>query len=239
MFFVVHKNSAVLVSVIALVCIITAAIRLGHGSDESKPAFSVPTSNKVVVIDAGHGGIDNGASANGVIEKEINLIIALKLQELIEQGGGIAILTRDEDESTQDDNREKGVAQKKSDLSERVKLMNTSNADIFVSIHMNKFPEQQYRGAQVFYANNSEDSKHLGEALQKSLIQNINDGNKRAAKPVANDSVFVLKNASVPAALVECGFLSNPSEAALLRDEVYQRKLAWAIYMGIVAYFVK
>ena len=183
--------------------------------------------------------MDNGASANGVIEKEINLSVALKLQEFIEQSGGVAILTRDEDESTEDGGRKKGVTQKKSDLMERVTLMTTANADIFVSIHMNKFPQSRYHGAQVFYANNGEESKRLGNILQKSLIQNIGDGNTRAAKLVSNNSVFVLKNASVPAALVECGFLSNPSEALLLQDEGYQRKVAWSVYMGIMEYFVK
>ena len=191
----------------------------------------------VVKTYAPHGGIDAGAVANGVEEKNLNLQIALKLQEYIEQSGGVAILTRDSDESTQDPNRSANISQKKSDLMERKAAMEKYDADIFISIHMNKFEQSKYRGAQVFYADNGEESRLLGENIQQSLKDTLNDGNEREAKK-SGTGIYILKNASVPSALVECGFLSNPEEAALLQQEEYQQKVAWAIYIGIVKYFL-
>lgn len=205
--------------------------------EEAAEVFAVPTTNKVVVIDAGHGGIDAGAVANGIEEKNLNLQIALKLQEYIEQSGGVAILTRDSDESTQDPNRSANISQKKSDLMERKAAMEKYDADIFISIHMNKFEQSKYKGAQVFYADNGEESRLLGESIQQSLKDTLNDGNEREAKK-SGTGIYILKNASVPSALVECGFLSNPEEAALLQQQEYQQKVAWAIYIGIVKYFL-
>ncbi len=198
----------------------------------AKEALAVPIANQVVVIDPGHGGFDAGALANGIEEKEINLAVSCYLKGYIEQGGGIAVLTRAEDVSTAEENT-RGVSAKKSDLTARKKLAETAGADVFVSIHMNKFPQTQYKGAQVFY---SESGKRLGEEIQASLKEVIADGNERQAKKT-DGSIFILKDTSVPSVIVECGFLSNPQDAELLMQDAYRQKLAWGIYLGLVRYF--
>lgn len=240
MFITVHKKSVALLLALILVftgLAVTLCFRQGAVTEDAVEVFAVPTTNKVVIIDAGHGGIDAGAVANGVKEKDLNLRIAQRLQEYIEQSGGVAVLTRDSDESTQDPNRGKGVSQKKSDLMERKAASEKYDADIFISIHMNKFAQEKYRGAQVFYASNGDDSKRLGETIQQALKDTLNDGNNREAKK-SGSGIYILKNVNVPSVLVECGFISNSEEAELLRSEEYQQKVAWGIYMGIVKYFL-
>ena len=201
----------------------------------TQTVFAIPLSGKTVLIDPGHGGVDAGASANGAVEKEINLAVAKLLQEYIETGGGIAYLTRSDDSNTADPNRSKNLSQKMSDLKERKADIGEVRADIFVSIHMNKFEQTKYRGAQVFYDNDSGENKALAEKIQGALKDILKDGNKRVAKPTG-DSIFVLRDNPIPSALVECGFLSNQEEAELLKNANYQRKIAWGIYVGIVRY---
>lgn len=206
-----------------------------HEKDLSKPTSALPTENKIIVLDAGHGGFDAGASSNGVVEKDVNLDVTLRLREYLEQGGCTVMLTRDEDASTAKEEL-RGSSAKRSDLEERKKLATESEADIFVSIHMNKFPQEQYHGAQVFYSHNSEESKRLGEEIQKALKDVLDDDNQRQAKKI-DGGVYILKNATLPSVIVECGFLSNPHEAQLLKQSEYRQKLAWGIYMGIIRFF--
>lgn len=201
----------------------------------TQSVFAVPLSDKTVLIDPGHGGIDAGASANGAVEKEINLAVAKFLQEYIETGGGTAYLTRTDDSNTADPNRGKNTSQKMSDLKGRKSDIDEVKADIFVSIHMNKFEQSKYRGAQVFYDKDSDENKALAEEIQQALKDVLKDENTRTAK-ATGDSIFVLRDNRVPSALVECGFLSNQEEAKLLKSTGYQRKVAWGIYVGIVRY---
>lgn len=236
MFFTIKRRTITAV-LIASVLAAGAGALAWAAAHQDAPVFALPSANRVVLIDAGHGGRDAGASDNGVIEKEINLKIALKLQEYIEQSGGVAVLTRDEDESTEDPSVKDGGSYKKSDLTARVEAAKENKADIYVSIHMNKF-NLSSRGAQVFYSGNDDKSRILGEIIQQSLKDVLQDGNTRLAKK-SGSSIFVLKNATVPAVLVECGFLSNKEEARLLADEAYQAKVAWAIYLGITKYFAE
>lgn len=199
----------------------------------TKETMALPMSGKVILIDPGHGGIDAGAVANDAVEKEINLKISKILQGYIEESGGVAILTRTEDSNTADPQRAKGISQKMSDLKERKKDIEDFDADIFISVHMNKFQQSQYKGAQVFYTDDeSGESKRLGETIQQSIKDTVDDNNNRKAKPSGN-SIYVLKGNTVPSALIECGFLSNSQEAALLKTEDYQRRIAWGIYLGI------
>ena len=201
----------------------------------SQNAASMPISNKIIVLDAGHGGFDAGASANGVVEKDINLEVALCLKEYLEQGGAVVVLTRNEDVST-GDGEKRGASAKKSDLLARKELVDHSEADIFVSIHMNKFPQEKHWGAQVFYSDQQKEAKMLGDEIQQGLKDILQDGNTRVAKKI-DGGVFLLKNTTIPSVIVECGFLSNPQEAHLLQTKEYQQKVAWGIYVGIVRYF--
>ena len=203
---------------------------------ESVPTVSLPVSGKTIVIDAGHGKPDEGAeSRSGTTEAETNLKIALKLQNLLEQSGCSVILTRSDENGIYDIDS-KTLRQKKiSDIRNRVKIGNESSANAFVSIHLNKIPQQQYDGWQTFFnAQNSEGQK-LAVSIQKNLNDAIQRENNRVAKSIEN--IYIVKHVEIPTAIVECGFLSNPKEEKMLLDDEYQNKLAWGIYNGIIDYF--
>lgn len=195
-----------------------------------------PASGKTIVIDAGHGVPDEGAeSSNGTTEAETNLKIALKLQNLLEQSGCSVILTRSDENSIYDLDAKTLKQKKISDIRNRVKIGNEASADIFVSIHLNKIPQQQYYGWQCFYRPNNESSIKLAKRLQENLNKAIQKENKRVAMKL--DTVYIMKHVEIPISIVECGFLSNPEEEKQLLDDTYQNKLAWGIFNGIQEYF--
>ena len=197
---------------------------------------SLPVSNKVIVVDAGHGKPDEGAqSSNGTTEAETNLRIALKLQTLLEQSGATVILTRSDENAIYDLDKTTLRQKKISDIHNRVKIGNESSADIFVSIHLNKIPQSQYYGWQCFYKQNDEKSTNLAKSIQANLNDAIQKENKRVAMKL--DSVYIMKHVEIPISIVDCGFLSNPEEEAKLLTDEYQDKLAWGIYNGIMDYF--
>ncbi len=203
---------------------------------DTVPTVSLPISGKTIIIDAGHGKPDEGAqSSSGTTEAETNLKIALKLQNLLEQSGTTVILTRS-DENAIYDIEAKTLKQKKiSDIHNRVKIGNESSADLFISIHLNKIPQQQYDGWQTFYKAGSEKGKKIAESIQKNLNDAIQKENNRIAKTINN--IYIIKHVEIPTTIVECGFLSNPEEEKQLLNDEYQNKLAWGIYNGIIDYF--
>lgn len=218
-----------------LVWVLALLISISYISKSTTAAFSLPIRSTVVVIDPGHGGRDPGASGDtGLTEEEVNLKIALKLRRLIEQGGGTAIMIREDDSGLYTEGGNGRETRKSEDLKNRHALINSSGADLLISIHLNSFPEEQYYGAQTFYLRGDEKSRKLAEGIQSELIKVLNRGNDRKAK--ATDSVYILKGNNMPGALVECGFLSNHEEERLLNDEHYQEKVAWSIFVGIVRY---
>ncbi len=173
--------------------------------------------------------------ARGTTEAESNLKIALKVQNLLEQSGATVILTRS-DENAIYDIDSKTLKQKKiSDIHNRVKIGNESSGDIFVSIHLNKIPQQQYWGWQTFYKGESEEGQKLATSIQNSLNESIQKDNTRV--PMKIDNIYIVKHVEIPTTIVECGFLSNPEEEQLLLTDDYQNKLAWGIYTGIMDYF--
>ena len=165
------------------------------------------------------------------LEKEINLHIVMRLKSLLEQNGVVVVLTREEDKDLAS---EQATNRKNEDLRARAALISETNPVLMVSIHQNSYPEADVDGAQVFYYAGSESGKQLGTMVQNSLKNEIDDGNHRVAK--ANKDYYLLKKAGCPAILVECGFLSNPAEAALLTTEEYQEKVAFSIHLGIMEY---
>lgn len=200
------------------------------------PTVSLPVSGKTIVIDAGHGKPDEGAqSSTGTTEAATNLKIALKLQNLLEQSGTTVILTRSDEEAIYDLDAKTLKEKKISDIHNRVKIGNDSSADLFVSIHLNKIPQQQYDGWQTFYKEGSEQGKKIAVSIQNSLNDAIQKDNNRVAKTI--DNVYIIKHVEIPTTIVECGFLSNPEEEKKLLEDEYQNKLAWGIYNGIIDYF--
>ena len=195
---------------------------------------SVMGRRPTVILDAGHGGFDGGAVASdGTVEKEINLKIALKLKEFLRLGGYEVVMTRDSDVSTDDVETDKIAARKKSDLKNRLKDYPDA---VFVSIHLNKFTTSAAAGSQVFYGAGREESKKLGEDIQKAIVRLLQPENTRVNKK-ATSSTYILYNATLPAVLVECGFLSNTAELKRLKTEEYQNKMAFGIFCGIMNYY--
>lgn len=205
-------------------------------SGRTVETVATPVSNKVIIVDAGHGTPDEGAeSSNGTTEAELNLKIALKLQNLLEQSGSTVILTRSDENSIYDAGSDSIREKKISDIHNRVKIGNESSSDIFVSIHMNKIEQQQYSGWQTFYNKANENSKILATSIQNNLNDVMQKENNRT--PAQLNTVYIMKHVEIPITIVECGFLSNPEEESLLQTEEYQNKLAWGIYNGITDYF--
>lgn len=199
---------------------------------QEQALYTMGTATSVVVIDAGHGGIDPGkVGVNDALEKEINLSIAMRLKDLLEQNDITVVMTRDEDKDLASEN---ATNRKNEDLKARVQLIANTAPVAVVSIHQNSYPEEDVEGAQVFYYSNSEDGKLLGTIIQNKLKEEINKNNHRIAK--ANKDYYILKRSTSPTVIVECGFLSNYKEAELLVTEEYQEKLAFAIHLGILQY---
>ena len=174
-------------------------------------------------------------STNGTTENLINLNITLKVQNLLEQSGAIVILTRSDENGIYDLDKNTLREKKVSDIKNRVKIGNESQADIFVSIHLNKIPQAQYYGWQTFFRKNDENSKKLAQNIQNSLNNSIQKENKREALSISDK--YIVEHTEIPISIVECGFLSNPEEERQLQTEEYQDRLAWGIYMGILDYF--
>jgi N-acetylmuramoyl-L-alanine amidase len=200
---------------------------------EDRESWSWSIGNQVVLIDAGHGGVDPGAVGKVSLEKDINLNICKRLEMLIHQAGGNPVMVRKEDV---DLGTSQGLAKRKrEDLAQRIQLAKDSKADVYLSIHVNSSPNSKLTGPQVFYHSDSSDGKILAESIQAEL--NKIAGTKRIAKD--NQDLFILKQANQAAVTVEVGFLSNLSEEQILNQSDYQQQLAVAIYQGLSTYISK
>lgn len=189
-----------------------------------------------IVVDAGHGGEDGGAvGVNGLVEKDINLAIALALAENLKANNFQVILVRDGDYSVGDQSLSTVAERKRSDTKNRVRLVEETGECLLVSIHQNQFSQSQYSGAQMFYSPNNPESAQLAECIRESVVSSLQPDNTRQNKE-AGEEIYLLTHCQVPAVLVECGFLSNPEEANLLSQEAYQQDMAAAIYNGIVSF---
>lgn len=198
---------------------------------------SVNQGRNKIIIDAGHGGFDGGAVADdGTLEKNINLVIASNLKQLCKLGGFEVIMTRDSDKGTEIDENDSISNRKKSDMKRRLAVIEENPDAIFVSIHLNKFTTSTASGAQVFYSKNNSNSETLAENIQRTMVDLIQKENTRTIKQ-ADNSIFLLKKSSIPSIIIECGFLSNYEELKLLKNYEYQRKIAFAIYCGILNYY--
>ncbi|MTI80772.1 MAG: N-acetylmuramoyl-L-alanine amidase CwlD [Firmicutes bacterium] len=205
-----------------------------RAEQESISAMSWSVANKVIVIDPGHGGVDPGKMGeNGVKEKDINLEISKRLATILSQAGAAVILTRESDMHLSSEKTKGWAAKHREDLSKRVKLANEREADLYISIHCNSFPDSNQRGSQVFYQPKSENSKMLAEAIQHEIIRLIGN-TKRKAKGV---DYYITRNTNMPTVIVETGFVTSPKEVSQLLDPAYQTKMAWSIYAGIIKYY--
>lgn len=192
--------------------------------------------NPKILVDAGHGGVDGGAVAtDDTLEKDLNLKIALKLENLLKFLGFDVVMIRQTDVSIHNDDA-KTIRQKKiSDLKNRLKLLDEGNCECLISVHMNMYSEEKYSGTQVFYGGKNEYSKILAEKIQTAVKYHLQQQNERVIKE-STKSIYILYNAKKPAVMVECGFLSNNNELLKLKDDTYQLKMAFCIADGLIDY---
>ncbi len=225
-----RKKLELLMSVILILC----ACILAERGWERVLSSQVQVREKkwTVVIDAGHGGNDPGKiGVDDSLEKDLNLIIAKKVQKLLEQQDVEVVMTRESDKGLYE---EQTSNKKVQDMKNRCGLINEKQPDCVVSIHQNSYHEEYVTGAQVFYYGTSHEGKQLAETIQAKLIAHVDPENHRQAK--ANESYYLLKKTEVPIVIVECGFLSNWEEAKKLQEDSYQNQIAWAVSMGILSY---
>ena len=210
--------------VLALLCITIILFSL------PTTAFAENKENKhIILIDPGHGGIDGGGKTkNGTIEKDINLDISLKLRDHLIEKGYEVYMTREDDKELD--------TKKVNDLTQRCKLKQETNCDIFISIHQNMFQQSSCFRAQVWYSDN-ENSRLLAESIQESMKSIIQDNNKRISKAAKNQYKILRDNYEGASIIVECGFLSNMEEELKLKDANHQGKIGEGIALGIEKYF--
>ncbi|HWP97400.1 MAG TPA: N-acetylmuramoyl-L-alanine amidase [Syntrophomonadaceae bacterium] len=204
----------------------------GSRQEQEQMVFSYGLSGRVIVIDPGHGGLDSGASRGDLVEKEITLQIAKKLEHMLSQSGALVVLLRGNESDLAGDEFTGAIREhKQEDMRKRVKLANEAGADLFISIHTNAVPSPSWSGAQAFYKPGSPESKAVAVGIQKEL-QRILGNTKRSA---GAGNYYVLKNVQMPAVLVEVGFISNPEEGRLLANSQYQDRVAYAILAGMAS----
>ncbi|MEM1483553.1 N-acetylmuramoyl-L-alanine amidase [Oscillospiraceae bacterium PP1C4] len=231
----VKKNMAVALILIGATVIFLASYSF-RAITTAVPSFEEDAGLPTIVIDAGHGGIDGGAvGVDGIVEKNVNLSIALKLYDLFTINGFNAVLTRDKDISLHDESAKTVRKQKSSDLHNRFETAKSYPNSILLSIHQNKFGRSKSTGAQIFYGPKNPESAVFGEIMQRRFIEMLQPNNTRQYKPCGSN-VFLIYNAPMPALLVECGFLSNSDEAHKLVTGEYQHRVAFTIFAGTVEY---
>ncbi|WCR26372.1 N-acetylmuramoyl-L-alanine amidase CwlD [Paenibacillus thiaminolyticus] len=217
--------------VLAVIAIMTAEMP----ATKTWTYWTIPLSGKVVIIDAGHGGPDGGAvSKQGVIEKDINLSIALYLRDYLQQAGAVVFMTREGDYDLAAPDTRGYSKRKAEDLKRRVSFVQEKKADILISLHMNSIPSGKWSGAQSFYTKRHPESERLAKWIQSEIRHNL-ENTDRVAKPV-DRRLYLMEHIEIPSALVEVGFLSNLEESRKLADEQYQRKVAASVYKGILRF---
>jgi N-acetylmuramoyl-L-alanine amidase len=221
--------------IVACLVVLTGAVFLSEiPTSQTWSHWTLPLSGKVIALDAGHGGADGGAvSREGVIEKDLNLAIVLYLRDYLQQAGALVQLTREGDYDLAAPDTKGYSKRKTEDLLQRAGRVHEHKADLAISIHMNSIPSPRWSGAQTFYSSRNTENQRLATAIQSELRE-ILGNTQRVAKD--DDQIYLLKTLEMPTVLVEVGFLSHPQEASLLADEEYQRKVAGAIYRGILRY---
>lgn len=234
-----NKRSILILSFVIITIVLYIAFTITNKNSNNICVNATPSTSKVIVLDAGHGKPDEGAvGIYGTTEEAINLKITLKLKALLEESGATVILTRSDENGIYSSECTTIKSKKISDIKNRVKIGNSEGVDIFVSIHLNKFQQEKYRGWQAFFQEKSEDSKALATCIQEGLNNEISEYHNDRV-PLKLSKIYIMDNVKAPTVTIECGFLSNKEEAKLLEEDEYQSRLAWGIFEGIQNYFIK
>lgn len=228
---------AILLLILAIIHFLKAILQehtVAASSEFLESTSSTLLKHGVIVVDAGHGEPDGGAvSADGVKESDLNLQIALKLEDALLEEGIDVVMTRQDENNIAPPEKQSSIREMKvADIDKRIEITNSSDADMLISIHMNQFSASQYRGWQTFYQKGSEESKRIAESIQEEIKKSVQRENSRTALKIEN--IKLIDHAKIPAVIVECGFLSNEEEKNLLQQEDYQEKLVRGIVNGIL-----
>lgn len=230
----------ILFAILLIVLVFTFTNPSKNNNSTEEPQLETSTQEEIskttyplIVLDAGHGGFDPGkVGINGVLEKDINLAIVMKLKELLENHGFTIHLTRDSDQLLAAPN---SSSQKKDDMIARIEMIAELNPFFTISIHQNSFTSPNTSGPQVFYYKDSIESATMAQVIQDIMNDQLKPEKNRQAQ--ANTNYYLLTRTPTPTVIVECGFLSNQTEADLLAQDSYQNQVAYAIFSGIVAYY--
>ncbi|WRS28115.1 N-acetylmuramoyl-L-alanine amidase [Oscillospiraceae bacterium MB08-C2-2] len=228
-----HKR--LLLGLVGLLCTLAMVFSVQRVGG-ALPAIGTVSNLPVIILDPGHGGQDGGAvGVDKIVEKDINLSIALMLRDQLEISGFTVVMTREDDRSIHDEGIKGAKKQKTSDLHNRLSIMNSYPNALFLSIHQNQFGDSRSNGIQIFYSPNNEESKELASTIQQNMVEMLQPENKRLQKS-AGKNLFLMYEAQCPAVLIECGFLSNRTEAYKLADPEYQSKLAFVTLCSVLEY---
>jgi len=219
---------------IAIIKILVLASLVKEPIKETWKSWHLPLSGRVIVIDPGHGGPDGGANEGDILEKDIALNISLYLRDYLQEQGAIVKMIRETDTDLAPKDMKSLRQRKMTDLKNRKQVINESEADLFISIHLNAMTNKSWSGSQVFYDDKLPENKEIAKILQHELKDMLKNTDRDARK---NNDLFITRNAEVPGALAEVGFLSNDAERQLLQNKQYQNKVALALYYGINRYF--
>jgi len=237
-----HKIIKLCVSLLLiLTVIVTSTIGIYtqfYGKDITSVYSNTIPYEKIVILDAGHGGEDPGAVAkNGLLEKDLNLTLTLEIGKIFEEKGYVVVYTRTDDRLLyKEEENVKGI-RKISDLKNRCKVAERYPDSIFVSIHMNSYGSKKYSGLQVYYSNKNSESQMLADSIQNKVVKDLQTSNNRVPKP--GKDMYILENIDNTAVLIECGFMTNDAELKKLSEKEYQKQLSFSIVCGIIEYIEK
>ena len=229
------KSFIILVAVLLLISII--GITFDEAADGVIDTFNEAELNDemVIVIDAGHGGEDAGATGiSGVYEKDLNLAVSMMIGEHLTNKGYTVVYTRTTDKLLYSDNENIKGLRKISDLKNRCKIADSYDNALFISIHMNTYGSSKYSGLQVYYSDGRRDSEALARSIQNSVKKTLQPNNNRNIKN--GKSLYILDNCKATSVIVECGFISNEEECKKLLEKEYQNELSFSIVCGIIEY---
>lgn len=231
-----HNNRTIWVLGLAIFALALTAFTSNTFFTPVQEAWTVPLAGRTIVVDPGHGGPDGGAFRSGLYEKDVTLKISLYLRDFLQEAGALVVMTREKDEDLALPNVKKLALRKAQDLFRRVQIAQEKHADVFLSIHLNAIPSEKWYGAQTFFNPIYEKNKRLASFIQAGFIRYLENTTRF---PKQKGDTYILRTSRVPTALLEVGFLSNPIERNLLADTNYQKKVAAAIYYGVLSYFTK
>ena len=234
----IRAFAGILLVLLVILSVVVGFVSKSYGEDAIISSADALPQDKIIILDAGHGGEDPGAvGSNGVYEKDLNLQIAFEIGKALEEKGYIVVYTRTEDHLLyKEEENIKGI-RKISDLKNRCKVAERYPESIFISIHMNSFGSKKYSGLQVYYSEKNSESYTLADSIQNRVINDLQKDNNRVIK--SGKDMYILENISNTAVLIECGFLTNDEECKKLSEKEYQKELSFSIVCGIIEYIEK